>query len=87
MRTLLWIFLGMVIMYVLLKVLAGRGETSNVTQTLSALARTPQTGNLIRTNEFRELVKTQEFKRFVNALALDQLGIVSQTLTGMTVKP
>jgi hypothetical protein len=84
MRTILWVFLGMVIMYVLLKVLAGRGTTSNVTATLTALARTPQVGNLIRTNEFREVIKTQEFLRFANALAQDQLNVVSQTLVGTT---
>jgi hypothetical protein len=84
MKTILWVFLGMIIMYVLLKVLAGRGETSNVTTTLTALARTPQVGNLVLTNEFREVIKTQEFRRFAAALAEDQLKVVSQTLVGTT---
>ena len=81
MRTILWIILGMVIMYVLLRVLSKKGIVDSNTNTqLKKLLDTPQVGLLIKTNEFRELVKTRQFKDFLISLADDQIQAISQSL-------
>lgn len=85
MRTFLWIGLGMLIMFVILKVLANTGITKDTSQTtarLKALLVTQQFANLVRTNEARELVKTQEFREFTKSLAADQVIALSKSLVG-----
>jgi hypothetical protein len=88
MRTVLWILLGALIMYILLRILSKSSTGASQTNTkLFALLRTQQIGNLIRTNEFRELIKTNEFKSFINTLASEQLAAMSGALVGTTIKP
>ena len=83
MRTWLWILVGALIMFVLLKIAAKTtGTESGMSTRLRDLLRTQQVANLVRTNEFRELVKTNEFKRFASTLASEQLKELSRTLVG-----
>ena len=82
-KNILYIVLGMLIMFVILKLLSktltGTGDT---TKALKQLAFTGEAYNLIMSNEFRELVKTPEFKNFTKTLATEQLNILSKTLAG-----
>ncbi len=81
MKTILWIVLGAVIMFVLLKVLSKRDTSdSKVSSNFKKLADTQQVRNLVRTNEFRELVKTKEFKDLLFSLADDQLTTISKAM-------
>jgi hypothetical protein len=82
MRNFLLIVLGAVIMYVLLKVIAGKTVTADSTVRLKKLASTQQAANLVRTNEFREIVKTKEFIDFITSLTEEQLITVSKSLAG-----
>jgi len=83
MKVVLWIGLGMLIMFVVLKVLSKSEVTaSETTPRLKALLVTQQFANLVRTNEARELVKTQEFKNFTKSLAQDQLIALSKSMIG-----
>ena len=81
MRTALLIILGMLIMFVILKFLSGKSESSQTTENFKKLAGLQQTANLIKTNEFRELAKTSEFREFVGSLAEDQIIELAKTLT------
>jgi hypothetical protein len=86
MRNILWVLLGALLLFIILRMIAGAGKAETLSTTkLKRLASLPETANLIRTNEFRELVKTTEFKDFARTLAAEQVVIMAQTLTGMTV--
>jgi hypothetical protein len=83
MKNIWWILLGAAIMFILLKLLAGKSNvTSDTNKRLKELAFTVQARNLIMTNEFRELVKTKEFKRFIASAGEDYLKTVSNALAG-----
>ena len=83
-KNILYIILGMLIMFVILKLLSSKTitGTGDTTKKLKALAVAPETYNVVMSNEFRELVKTKEFKDFINTLANEQLTILSKTLIG-----
>lgn len=86
MKNLLWVLLGALLLFIVLRMIAGAGKEAALSTTkLKALAFLPETANLIKTNEFRELVKTKEFKDFTRTLAAEQVVVLAQTLTGMTV--
>ena len=87
MKNLLWVALGMFIMFIVLKMLSQRGDrgSSQTSEKFIALAKTPQAMNLVRTNEFREIVKTIEFRSLVKTLAEDEINAISNTLTTFTL--
>jgi len=84
MRTTLLIIAGMILMYILLKVLSSRENvsTSQSWQKIKDLIKTQEFNNVVKTNEFRELVKTNEFRGVIGSLAEDQILTVSKTLVG-----
>jgi len=88
MRNLLWVALGMFLMFIVLKMLASRGDrgSSQTSEKFIALAKTPQAMNLVRTNEFRELVKTTQFRNLVKTLAADEINALSNTLTTFSIE-
>lgn len=81
-KNILFIVLGMFLMYIVLKIMSSKVVTteSQVTARLIELLKTGQAVNLIKTNEFREMVKTTEFKNLLSALANDQISAVSKSL-------
>lgn len=83
MRIVLYILLGALAMFIILKVTAVKGSTntSQTTNKLIELAKTMQVYNLLKTNEFREVVKTKQFREFAKSLAEDQLIVLASTLT------
>jgi len=86
MRPILWILLGGLITFVILKIASSKVvNTSGTSTAFKQLAKTQQMSNLVRTNEFRELIKTNQFKDLVKTLAEDQLVAMSKTLVGSTV--
>jgi hypothetical protein len=81
MKNLLFVALGMFLMYIVLKILSNRTiDNSMTTERLKDLAKTPQAMNVVKTNQFMELVKTPEFRRFVSTLANEQMNAVSNAL-------
>jgi len=83
MKTVLWILLGALIMYVLLKILSGSEKGDSQTSArLKELVNTMQFRNLIMTNEAREIVKTPEFRRFIVSAGEDYVKTISKTLAG-----
>lgn len=83
MRTFLLILAGMILMYILLKVMSSKeGTTSESWNRIKELMKTQEFNNLIKTNEFREIVKTNEFRGVIGSLATDQISTVSKTLIG-----
>lgn len=81
MKTILWILVGALAMYLILKMLSKKDLTgSNTGKYVKELLATQQAANVIKTNEFRELVKTNEFKKLVGSLAEDQLVSLSKAL-------
>jgi hypothetical protein len=85
-RNILLVALGMLIMFVLLKIMAkNSGTMSQTTTRFNALAKTQQVANLMRTNEFREVVKTSEFIKFAESLAAEQANILISSLTNTSV--
>ncbi len=88
MKNLLWVALGMFLMFIVLKMLSQRGDrgSSATSQYFIALAKTPQAMNLVRTNEFKELVKTMEFRTLIKTLATNELNAISNTLTTFSIE-
>jgi hypothetical protein len=87
MKNLLYILLGALILFIVLKMIAGAGKGAMLsTEKLKKLAFTPQTGNLIKTNEFKELVKTKEFQDFVRTLAEEQAVVLAQSLLNVQIE-
>ena len=86
MRSFLLIVLGMIIMFVILKVLSRSGAGSDSTNYFKALCDTQEAANLMKTNEFRELVKTTEFINLAGALAEEQVVALSKALTGIVIQ-
>lgn len=84
MRNLLFVALGMFLMYILLKILSDRGVTSSSDSTAAfvALSKTGEVMNLVKTNEFREVAKTPEFRKLVTTLADEQINALSKSLVG-----
>lgn len=81
MKQLIFVFLGMFLMYVLLKILSSRvTESSMTTERLKDLVKTPQVNSLIKTNEFSNVIKTPEFSAFLKTLANEQMNAISKTL-------
>lgn len=81
MKNLLFVALGMFLMYIVLKILSNRTiDNSMTTERLKDLVKTPQAVNVVKTNQFMELVKTPEFRRFVSTLANEQMNAVSNAL-------
>jgi len=81
MKNLIFVALGMFLMYIVLKIISSRGGGSSMTtERLKDLARTPQAMNVIKTNQFNELTKTPEFRAFISTLAKEQLAAVSNSL-------
>jgi hypothetical protein len=75
---------GMLLMYIILKVMSAK-EVSGGSESwdkIKALIKTQQFNNLIKTNEFREIVKTSEFRSLITTLANDQIVEISKTLIG-----
>ena len=84
-RTILWIVVGMIIMYILLRIASSGTVSNGSNKKLLSLLGTQQVANLTRTNEFREVVKTNEFKSFIATLAKEQTIAVARVLTGVNV--
>jgi 2-phosphoglycerate kinase len=85
MRPILWILLGALLMFVVLKIVSAKSVSpSGTSAAFKQLAKTQQMTNLIKTNEFRELMRTNQFKDLVKTLAEDQLVAMSKTLVGTT---
>jgi hypothetical protein len=82
MRTVLLVIGGMIIMYVILRVLSGAPESTNSWPAIKAMIKTQEFNNIIKTNEFRELAKTSEFRNVVASLAEEQVKAISSTLVG-----
>jgi hypothetical protein len=85
-RAILWIVVGMIIMYLLSKILYTTGVTAGSSKKLKALLRTQQVANLIRTNEFREVVRTGEFRNYIGTLAAEEALSVATAMGGLTIK-
>jgi len=80
-KNILFVLLGMVLMYIILKLLSKMPDKSSETSAaLTKIALSVQFYNLTKTNEFREIVKMPEFKQFAETLAEDQLRTLSQSL-------
>lgn len=88
MKNLLWVALGMFLMFIILKMLSQRGDrgSSATSQCFIALAKTPQAMNLVRTNEFRELAKSMEFRNLLKTLAADEMNAMANTLTTFSIE-
>lgn len=86
MKNVLFIALGMFLMYIILKILSSglAQPVSATTAQIKALVQTPEVANLLRTNEAREVIKTAEFRSFVGSLAKDQITAISKSLLGYT---
>jgi hypothetical protein len=81
MRNFLFVLLGALLLFVILKMISGAGKNATPsTEKLRKLAFLPQTENLVKTNEFKELVKTKEFQEFVKTLAEEQAVLLAQSL-------
>ncbi len=86
-KSILFIVLGMFLMYIILKIMSSKTvESGETSAALKDLAKTGEALNLIRTNEFREVVKTPEFKRFISSLAKDQVKALSTSLVSYEPK-
>ena len=86
MRIALWILLGMVVMFAILKIISKvPGDSDRTTNYFKALCDTGEAHNLMKTNEFRELVKTQEFINLAGSLAEEQLTAMAKALTGIVI--
>lgn len=81
-RSILLIVIGMVLMYIVLKILSSKTvqPAGASTAAFKKLASTGYAYNLIRTNEFRELVKTPEFRELVRTLAAEQVTALTSAL-------
>jgi hypothetical protein len=84
MRTIIFLLLGALIMFFVLKLLTKNkpGATSSTTKNFIALAKTPQAYELVKTNQFSNLSKTPEFRNFVSTLAGEQISAMSNALLG-----
>jgi len=83
MRTALLILAGMILMYIILKVISSKDSSTSASWlNIKELLKTQEFNNLMRTNEFREITKTSEFRNVVGSLAEDQILTVSKTLVG-----
>jgi hypothetical protein len=81
MKNLIFVALGMFLMYILLKILSSRTvDSSMTTERLKDLLKTGEVMNLIKTTQFNEVIKTPEFRAFISTLAKDQLTTVSNSL-------
>lgn len=86
-KSILFIVLGMFLMYIILKIMSSKTvESGETSAALKDLAQTGEALNLIRTNEFREVVKTPEFKRFISSLAKDQINTLATSLVSYESK-
>lgn len=81
-RYVLFVALGMFLMYIVLKIMSSKtvSTRSDTTVAMMRLVSTGEFTNLIKTNEARELIKTTEFRNFVKTLANDQLIALSKSL-------
>ena len=81
MKNLIFVALGMFLMFLLLKIVSSRVvDSSMTTERLKDLAKTPEATNLIKTTQFNSLIKTPEFRAFVSTLAKEQMNAISNTL-------
>ena len=80
-KNVLFIGLGMVLMFVILKALSSKTvSTSNTSKDIKAILFSQKFANLARTNEFRELAKMPEFTELLKGLASDQLKTIAQAM-------
>jgi hypothetical protein len=83
MKTALYIISGMLLMYVILKIISSKAVEPNlIWNNVKTVLSTQEAKNLVKTNEFRELVKTKPFVNLIGSLAKEQLNDVSKTLAG-----
>lgn len=80
-KIVLWVVLGMAIMFILLKILSkGIDKSSVVWEDSKKILLSVQFYNLTKTNEFRELLKMPETTDLLKNLASEQLTTISQSL-------
>jgi len=80
-KTVLWVLLGMVLMFIILKLLSSRVVSSNDTWSqIKPIITSQQFYNLTKTNEFKELVKLPEVSKMLKTLAEDQVTEIAQSL-------
>jgi hypothetical protein len=85
MKSFLLIVIGMVLMYIILKLLSHRTVSTDSTwQQIKPVLTSQQFYNLTKTNEFRELVKMPQVKKVMETLAEDQLTTLAQSLFNKT---
>jgi hypothetical protein len=85
MKTFLLIVVGMILMYIILKLLSHRTVTENATwDEIKPILTSPQFYNLTKTNEFRELIKMPETKKVIKTMAEDQVTLLAQSLFNKT---
>ena len=80
-KIILWILLGMVLMFVILKLLSHRVVSPDDTwPQIKPIIMSQQFYNLTKTNEFRELAKMPEVSKMLETLANDQVTVLAQSL-------
>jgi hypothetical protein len=76
-----WLLIGMVVMFVVLKMFSQAVDKSSDTWLYTKrLLASNQFNNLTKTNEFREIVKMPEFTSLLKTLAEDQIISTSKAL-------
>jgi hypothetical protein len=81
MRTFLLILVGMILMYIILKLLSHKTVSTDSTwQEIKPILTSSQFYNLTKTNEFRELIKMPETKKVIETMANDQVTLLAQSL-------
>jgi len=80
-RDLLFIAIGALGMFLIVKILSSGAATGGGTsKAVMNLIKTQQAVNLAMTNEFRELVKTPQFKMLVKTLAANELKALENAM-------
>lgn len=81
-RYLLFVALGMFLMYIVLKILSSRTVTSKSETALAGIRvlKTQEFINMLKTNEAKELIKTPEVRDFVKTLSNDVVTSMSKSL-------
>jgi len=75
-----WLLIGMVVMFVVLKMISRTSETSDTWLYTKRILASNQFNNLAKTNEFREIVKMPDFTNLLKTLAEEQIITTSKSL-------
>lgn len=81
MRNILFVVLGMFLMYLILKIISSKALSgSGTSKAAMNVLKTQQAANLIMTNEFRELSRTPEFKFLMKTLAANEINAMTNAM-------